>query len=74
MYKKEADNLHSIVENILWASKRGRHAIEPAILFLCTKVTKRTVENKAKSKPVLQLLKQKINDERVMVEDKLSQL
>ena len=54
--------------------KGGRPDIEPEILFLCTRLTNITVEGKAKLKRVLQFIKQKINDKRVMGTDNLSQI
>ena len=44
--KKVADIFHSIVAKWLWAAKRGRPDIDPAILFLCTRVTNSTKEDK----------------------------
>ena len=44
--KKYADILHSIVEKILWVAKGVIPNIEPAILFLCNRVTKSTKEDK----------------------------
>ena len=54
--------------------KRGITNIEKAILFLCTMVINSTMKYKENLKRVLQLLKQKINDKRVMGEDNLIQL
>ena len=51
--KQESETLHYIVAKLLWAAKRGRPKIEPAIKFICTRVTKSTVEDKTKLKCVL---------------------
>ena len=42
--------------------KKRRRDIEPETLFLCTRVTTITVEDKGKLKCVLKFLKQTIND------------
>ena len=54
--------------------KRKRNSIDPDISFLCTRVTKITVEDKAKLKRALQILKQTINDKRVRGTGNLIQL
>ena len=51
--KKNADIFHSIVERLLWVTKRGGPEIEPAIFFLCTRVTKSTKEDTEKMRRVL---------------------
>ena len=48
--------------------------MEPEISFLCTRFTKIAVEGKAKLNHVLQLLKNTINDKRVVGADNLSQI
>ena len=74
MNKLEAEKLHCIVTKILWVEKRGIPDIEPAILFLCIRVTIITVEEKSKLKCLLHFLKHTINDKRVMGEYNLSQI
>ena len=66
--KKDIDIFNSIDAKLLWVSKRGRPKIETAILFLCTKSTKSTKEDKAK------YLKHTIDDKTIMVADSLIQL
>ena len=72
--KKLSHTLHYIVSKLLWVEKGGSPDIEPSMSFLCTRVTKSTMEDKAKLKRVLKLLKQTINDKMVMGADKLSQI
>ena len=74
MDKLEAYTLHSMVAKILWVAKWGRPEIESTILLLRTRVTKITVKDKEKMNCVLQLLKQTIDNKRIMWEDKLIQL
>ena len=45
--RKCVDIFHSIVAKLPWVAKGGRTDIDPAILFLCTRVTKSTNEYKA---------------------------
>ena len=54
--------------------KRGTIDIEPEIAFICTRVKNNTVEDKAKMKRFMQLLKHTINDKRVMGTENPSQL
>ena len=46
--KKYANILHSTVAKIVWVAKRGRPDIEAFISFLCTRVTNRKKNEKAK--------------------------
>ena len=71
---KYPDIFYSIVAKLLWVAKRGRPDIDPAIFFLCTRVTKITKEDNAKLRQVLQYLKQNRDDKRIMGVDRLSQL
>ena len=52
--------------------KMSRPDIEPSISLMCTRTTKNTVEDKANMKRVMKLMKQTINDKRVMEVDNLS--
>ena len=72
--KKDADILHSVVAKLLWVAKGGRINIEPAISFLCTRVTKITKEDREKLRLLFKYLKHTINNKRIMGEDSLSQL
>ena len=54
--------------------KRGIPDIELVIPFLCIRVAKSNMEDKAKLTRLLQFLKQKINDKRVMRKENLIQL
>ena len=54
--------------------KMSRPDIEPSISLMCTRTTKNTVEDKANMKRVMKLMKQTINDKRVMVTDNSSKL
>ena len=72
--KKDSDILHSIVEKLLWVAKRGRPDIDTAIYFLCTRVNKRTKEDKDKFSQVLKYLKHTIDNKSIMVADSLRQL
>ena len=51
--KKNSDIFHSMVAKLLWLAKGGRPDIDPDILFLCTRVTKSTKEEKAKLRRLL---------------------
>ena len=42
--RQDSDTLNYVIAKILWVAKRGRSYIDPAILFLCTRVTKITME------------------------------
>ena len=54
--------------------KRGIPDIKLEISFLCTRVTKSSVEDKSNLKQGLKFLKQTINDKRVMGAENLIQL
>ena len=71
--KKDTYIFHFIVAILLWVEKRGRPNIEPVILFLCTRVTKSTKEDKATLRRVLKYIKHTIYDKSVMVADSLRQ-
>ena len=71
--KKDSDIFYSMVEKLLWVSKRGRPDIETAISFLCTRVTNRTKDEKATLRQLLQYLKNTIYDKMIMGVDSLSQ-
>ena len=72
--KKYADILHSIVAKLLWVEKRGRSDIKTPILFLCTRVSKSTKEDKKKLRRVLKFIEHTIDDKRIMGADSLIQL
>ena len=54
--------------------KSGRPNIDPDISFLCTIVTNSTKEDKETFRKVLQYIKHKIDDKRIMGADILIQL
>ena len=54
---KDADVFHSIIAKLLYVSLRARMDILLPVNFLCTRVTKSTVEDQAKLKWVLQYIK-----------------
>ena len=70
--KKYADIFHSMVTKLLWLVKRGKPDIEPAISFLCIRVTKGIREDKAKLRQFLQYIKHTIYDRIIMGADSLS--
>ena len=65
--------LHSLVAKLIWVSKRAMSGIDPAILFVFTRVTKSTKEYKSKLRRLLKYLKHTINDKIIMGADILSQ-
>ena len=54
--KKHADIFHSVVAKLLYVSIRARPDILLAVRFLCTRVSKSTLEDQAKLKQVLEYL------------------
>ena len=55
-----------VVAKLLYIAKRARPDIETAIAFLCTRVSKSTMNNWLKLKRVLSILKNTINDARII--------
>ena len=64
--KERSEAFHHIVAKLLNVSKRTRLDISLAIAFLCTRVTKSTVEDWGKLKRLLQCIKGTINMPRVI--------
>jgi hypothetical protein len=54
--KTSAENFHSVVAKLLFASKRARLDIQLAIAFLCTRVSCSTEEDKGKLRRLLEYL------------------
>ena len=55
--KKDAEVFHSIAAKLLYVSIRARMDILLAVIYLCTRVSKSTVQDQAKLKRVLEYLK-----------------
>ena len=72
--KKDVDILHSIVAKLIWVEKGGSPDIEPAIFFLCARVTKSTKEDKEKFRRVFKYRKHTIDDKMIMGAAIISQL
>ena len=62
----EADLFHSVVQKLLYICKRARPDVEPAISYLCTRVSSPTKEDDNKLTRVLGFLEKTIDDERVL--------
>lgn len=65
---------HSIVQKLLYVSHRGRPDIQLTISFLCTRVSRSTVQDWVKLKRLLQYLHNTIELNRVLGADDLSVL
>ena len=70
--KKEI--FHSVVSKNLWIAKRGRPDIDPAMSFLCTRVSEPTMEDWRKLRRVLQYMYQTIHEKRVIGAKRLHEL
>ena len=71
---KDSDLFHSIVQKLLYICKRARPDIEPAISYLCTRVTSPTKEDDIKLTRILGFLEKTIDDKRVMGATSLNNL
>ena len=58
----KSEVFHSIVQKILYICKRGRPDIEPALSYLCTRVSKPMVEDEKKLHRMLDFLKDTLED------------
>ena len=63
---KQAEIFHSVVMKNLWIAKRGRPDIDPAMSFLCTRVSEPTMQDWSKLRRVLQFMYQTIHEKRVI--------
>ena len=59
---EKSDIFHSVVQKLLYITKRARSEIETAVLFLCTRVSKSTHDDWLKLRRVLGFLQHTIND------------
>ena len=64
--EEASDSFHSIVQKLLYICKRARPDIEPAISFLCTRVSSPNVADNVKLTRVLRYLQNTIEDRRVI--------
>ena len=64
--KDESDTFHSVVQKLLYICKRARPDVEPAVAYLCTRVSAPNVDDGNKLTRVLGFLDKTINDERVI--------
>ena len=71
---ERSDNFHSIVQKLLYICKRGRPDIEPALPYLCTRVSKPTIEDEKKLFRVLGYLADTLHDEQIIGADSLENL
>ena len=71
---EDADKFHSIVQKLLYICKRARPDIEPAVSFLCTRVTDPSKDDSNKLTRVLGFLERTINDKRILGANSLSNL
>ena len=62
----ESDVFHSVVQKLLYICKRARPDIEPALSFLCTRVSKPTPDDKEKLNRVLDYLSDTIDNVRTI--------
>ena len=70
----ESDSFHSVVQKLLYIYKRARPDIEPALSFLCTRVSKPTSDDREKLNRVLDYLSDTIDDVRTIGADGLDTL
>jgi len=71
---KRKETFHSIVQKLLWVAQRGRPDVMLAVSFLCMRVDQPDMEYLKKVRRLLCLLKQTINDTRVIGADSLEQI
>lgn len=57
---------HSIVAKLLFLMKRVRPDLEPSVAFLCTRVTKSTIDDWNKLRRVLRYVNQTLDDPRII--------
>ena len=71
---KKSDTFHSVVQKLLYITKRVRPDIETVISFLCTRVSKSTLEDWMKLQRVLAFLKHTIDNIRIIGADSLQNI
>ena len=71
---KKSESFHSIVATLLWIMKRARPALETAISFLCTRVSKSDEDDWKKLRRVIAYVKGTIDDVRIIGADSLSKI
>ena len=72
--KEKSMTFHSVVAKLLFIAKRARPDVDPTIQFLCTRVSKSTVEDWGKLKRCLQFLNSTINEVRIIGVESLTDL
>ena len=72
--KEMADTYHSVVQKLMYICKRARPDIEPALSYLCTKVSNPTVCDQDKLFRVLDFVKNSLDDKRVIGATSLEKL
>ena len=72
--EEASDVFHSIVQKLLYICKRARPDIEPAISYLCTRVSNPNTVDDVKLTRVLRYLQDTINDRRVIGIDDINTL
>ena len=68
------ETFHSIVQKLLYICKRVRPDLEPALLLLCTRVSKPNTDNEKKLARVLDYLKDTVDDVCIVGADSLEKL
>jgi hypothetical protein len=72
--KTRSEIFHSVTAKLLYVSHRGRLDIELPIAFLCTRVSKSTIQDWGKLKRVLEYLNGTMDEYRVIGADDLSKV
>ena len=71
---EQSDTYHSMVQKLMYLCKRARPDIEPALSYLCTKVSKPNQGDRAKLYRVLDYLKATKDDKRIIGATSLNKL
>ena len=66
LYEEESDKYHSLVQKLMYLCKRARLDIEPALSYLCTKISGPNYNDKMKLDRVLDFLKATKQDWRII--------
>ena len=74
LQNKEAEVFHSVVAKLLYVSIRARMDILLAVRFLCTRVSKCTVEDQAKLKRLLEYIKGTLHFKYTLGSDNMTKL
>jgi hypothetical protein len=72
--KADSETFHSVVTKLLYVATRARMDILPAVSFLCTRVSKSTIEDQSKLKRLLEYIKGTVDLDYTLAADDLGRM